>query len=42
MNAICPQCREGKHPNCDGMALDEKTDQFVDCQCRICEEARNG
>ena len=30
---ICPECRVGKHGNCDGRALDETTDEIVDCDC---------
>lgn len=30
---ICRECREGKHRNCDGIALDETTDDFVECRC---------
>jgi hypothetical protein len=33
MTAICPECRVGKHGNCDGRALDETTDEIVDCDC---------
>ncbi len=31
--AICPDCREGKHGNCLGDALDEQVDQIVECFC---------
>jgi hypothetical protein len=30
---VCPECRAGKHRNCDGIALDERTDELVDCTC---------
>jgi hypothetical protein len=30
--AACPECRDGKHWNCTGWALDVN-DQEVDCQC---------
>jgi hypothetical protein len=30
---ICPECRVGKHGNCDGRALDETSDEIVDCGC---------
>lgn len=28
-----PECVQGKHPNCDGTAWDEATDQPTDCLC---------
>lgn len=30
---ICPECRSGKHRNCDGSALDEAADDIVECRC---------
>lgn len=33
MAAICPECRSGKHKNCDGTALDYDLDDIVDCRC---------
>lgn len=30
---VCPECRAGKHRNCDGVALDERTDEIVPCTC---------
>lgn len=30
---ICPECRSGKHGNCDGEALNEATDEIVACTC---------
>ena len=30
---IGPDCRAGKHPACDGRALDEATDDITDCTC---------
>lgn len=30
---IGPDCRDGKHPACDNLALDAFTDQIVDCEC---------
>lgn len=30
---ICPECRSGKHRNCDGSALDERADDIVECRC---------
>lgn len=29
----CPECRQGKHANCTGWALDPDTDELVDCPC---------
>lgn len=28
----CPECRQGKHPNCSGRAIDRE-DRFVTCSC---------
>jgi hypothetical protein len=42
---VCPECRAGKHRNCDGDALDEATDEIVQCACgchtfaRLAEQA---
>lgn len=33
--AICPECRNGKHPNCDELAIDEN-DELTKCQCPEC------
>lgn len=30
---ICPECRDGKHGNCTGWALDEQADEFGACAC---------
>lgn len=30
---VCPECRSGKHGNCDGTALDEAADDIVECTC---------
>lgn len=30
---ICPECRSGKHPNCDGTAFDDVADDIVECRC---------
>ncbi len=30
---ICPECSQGKHPNCAGTALDETVDEIVPCAC---------
>ena len=35
---ICPECRDAKHGNCAGQALDETTDEIVDCTCTECIE----
>jgi hypothetical protein len=31
--AICPECRNKKHGNCTEWAIDEVTDDIVDCGC---------
>lgn len=31
--ADCPECRAGKHQNCTEWAVDEDTDEVVDCDC---------
>ena len=31
--AVCPECRDGKHINCDGRAWHPVTDQIVPCTC---------
>lgn len=31
--AICPECRNGKHQNCDGQAWDEEADELTVCEC---------
>jgi hypothetical protein len=28
-----PECRAGKHNNCDGRAIDMDLDEFVNCIC---------
>lgn len=33
MSAINPECAQGKHDNCDGMAMDDASDDIVTCQC---------
>lgn len=33
----CAECRDGKHGNCTGWALDD-ADRFVDCECRCRKE----
>lgn len=29
----CPECRQGKHGNCNGDSWDNEVDDFVDCAC---------
>lgn len=29
----CPECKTGKHWNCDGLTWDEDTDTAVPCPC---------
>jgi len=29
----CPECRQGKHDNCDGEAWDDELDAPVACEC---------
>ena len=28
-----PECRDGKHPNCDGQAWDDDADELTACRC---------
>lgn len=30
---VCPECRVGKHGNCDGGSWDRDTDQPTTCPC---------
>jgi hypothetical protein len=30
---ICPECRDGKHGNCIGYALNPDTDVVGECEC---------
>lgn len=30
---ICPECRAGKHANCDGKAWDDTADCLTVCRC---------
>lgn len=30
---ICPDCKAGKHHNCDGIAWDDDKDDFTSCGC---------
>lgn len=36
---VCPECRDGKHPNCTGWALGPN-DDLVECNCK--DEVHNG
>lgn len=33
MSAIDPDCRDGKHRACIGIAWDDNFDHIVDCEC---------
>lgn len=33
---ICPECKAGKHNNCNGVAWDTKHDQPTNCDCEAC------
>lgn len=33
ISPVCPECRDGKHRNCDGVALDEAADELTTCTC---------
>jgi hypothetical protein len=35
-DGVCPECIAGKHSNCDGTTLDERTDTIGDCLCPRC------
>lgn len=35
-HAICPECVQGKHTNCDGTALHTETDEVGACECEAC------
>lgn len=30
---LCPECANGKHPNCDSVAMHPVTDELVPCTC---------
>ena len=34
---VCPECRNGKHGNCDGTAWDDHEDAPASCSCLPCE-----
>ena len=35
-----PECRDGKHSNCDGMGFDLQTDNYVPCPCSCHKSSR--
>lgn len=35
--AVCPECRAGKHRNCDGTAWDTEKDAPAPCECTDAE-----
>jgi len=37
---LCPECRNGKHPNCDGHAWDQTADAPAPCECPEPEHTR--
>lgn len=37
---VCPECVQGKHVNCDGIAWDADIDEPTDCACIQCEASR--
>lgn len=37
LRPVCPECAQGKHQNCTGWALNEATDEIVDCHCESCK-----
>jgi hypothetical protein len=36
-NHICPECRDGKHRNCSGVAWCDLMDAETECACLDCE-----
>lgn len=38
---VNPECRDGKHDNCDGNAWDTRTDAVTDCPCTCHEPKEN-
>lgn len=38
---ICPECRQGKHINCTGWAIDPDTDEVGYCACTAPEHPWN-
>lgn len=37
--AINPECQQGKHDNCDGIAVDPDSGDLTSCQCDCHQEA---
>lgn len=33
---LCPECKAGKHGNCNGEAWDEEVDEPTSCGCTFC------
>ncbi len=33
---LCPECKQGKHANCDGTAWDKEVDAPTKCGCTFC------
>lgn len=33
MKNVCPECKQGKHPNCTGGAWDDEKDKPAVCDC---------
>lgn len=40
MGPSCPECRNGKHDNCDEKTLDPETDKIVLCSCKAFDHKR--
>lgn len=41
MVVLNPECRDGKHPNCDGRGWDPDTDEACECPCS-CHSTKPG
>lgn len=37
----CPECRNGKHQNCDGAAWDDETDDLTLCACPDTDDTKH-
>lgn len=37
-NHVCPECRAGKHRNCDGTSWCDRNDRPADCTCQHTEK----
>lgn len=35
LSFVCPECRAGKHGNCDGYAWDDQLDEPTACSCDV-------